>query len=342
MNKGLQTNTCDHSHHDGGCAPSAPLSDTNAIHVEHVSFSYLGRGSAGNKPTRVLEDVSLDVEAGMNLGIIGPNGAGKTTLLRIMLGLIEGYTGTVSIAGLSPAQACRRGDIVGYVPQRSGAESRFPLSARQVVRLGLVGKTGLFRRYSPPDLEYAEQMMRHVGAAHLADTPIGELSGGQQQRIFIARALVAHPRIVILDEPMSGIDATGQREIGSLIRDLHQSLKLTVVVVSHDIEALAAGCTKIACLRKTIHYHDASHGLTPQVLRAVFQHGYDAVVGSERVQGIERVQGSGFRVQEGGEALDATESAGVIAPSEEPYQSPPAALPTLNSDRLPRTLNPEP
>jgi zinc transport system ATP-binding protein len=304
MNESASTTSCDHAAHDHCSATTAQRSENDAIRVEHVSFSYRGAGAAARKPTQVLEDVSLNVEAGMNLGIIGPNGAGKTTLLRIMLGLLDGYSGSVTIAGLSPAQACRRGDIIGYVPQRSSAESRFPLSARQVVRLGLVGKTGLFRRYASADLEYAEQIMRQVGVAHLADAPIGELSGGQQQRIFIARALVAYPQIVILDEPMSGIDAPGQREIGSLIRELHQSLKLTVIVVSHDIEALAAGCTRIACLRKTIHYHDASHGLTPQVLRAVFQHGYDAVVGAEaerdqeRVQGSDRVQGSGFRVQE--------------------------------------------
>jgi len=284
MNEAAPAISCDHSHHDHRRAPAAQRSENDVIRVEHVSFSFRGRGSPANKQTQVLEDVSLNIEAGMNLGIIGPNGAGKTTLLRIMLGLLDGYSGAVTVAGLSPLQACRRGDIIGYVPQRPSAEWRFPLTARQVVRLGLVGKTGLFRRHVPADLEYAEQIMRQVGVAHLADVPIGELSGGQQQRLFIARALVARPQIVILDEPMSGIDAPGQREIGSLIRDLHQALKLTVIVVSHDIEALAAGCTRIACLRKTIHYHDASHGLTPQVLRAVFQHGFEAVLGDESAQ----------------------------------------------------------
>ncbi len=285
MNDAVATTSCGHADHDH-CGAAEPLRSANdAIRVEHVGFSYRGRGAGAGKSINVLEDVSLNVESGMNLGIIGPNGAGKTTLLRIMLGLLNGYSGTVTVAGLSPAQACRRGDIVGYVPQRNSAEWRFPLTARQVVRLGLVGKTGLFRRHAPADLQYAEMMMQRVGVAHLADAPIGELSGGQQQRIFIARALVARPQIVILDEPMSGIDAPGQREIGSLIRELHQSLKLTVIVVSHDIEALAAGCTRIACLRKTIHYHDAPQGLTPQVLRAVFQHGYDAVLGSEPASG---------------------------------------------------------
>jgi zinc transport system ATP-binding protein len=273
--------SCSHPDHDH-CGEPIP-SPNDAIRVEHVSFSYRDRSGAPGKTTRVLENVSLNVEAGMNLGIIGPNGAGKTTLLRIMLGLLEGYSGNVTVAGMSPKQACRRGDIIGYVPQRASAEWRFPLTARQVVRLGLVGKTGLFRRYAPGDLEYAEQIMQRVGVAHVADSPIGELSGGQQQRLFIARALVAKPSIVILDEPMSAIDAPGQREIGALIRELHQALKLTIIVVSHDIEALAAGCTRIACLRKTIHYHDAAQGLTPAVLRAVYQHGIDVVLGDQRV-----------------------------------------------------------
>jgi zinc transport system ATP-binding protein len=280
MNTTPLTVSCGHADHDH-CGPVPSAND--AIRVERVSFSYRDRSGGSGKTTRVLEDVSLNVEAGMNLGIIGPNGAGKTTLLRIMLGLLEGYSGKVTIAGMSPKQACGRGNIIGYVPQRSGAEWRFPLTGRQVVRLGLVGKTGLFRRYCATDLEYAEQIMQRVGVSAVADSPIGELSGGQQQRLFIARALVARPSILILDEPMSAIDATGQREIGALIRDLHHSLKLTIVVVSHDIEALAAGCTRIACLRKTIHYHDAPQGLTPAVLRAVFQHGIDAVLGEEKV-----------------------------------------------------------
>src|SRR5690606_6096581 len=125
----------------------------DAICLDHVSYRYPpslldGRRQEGQL---ALRDVTLHVEQGCNLGIIGPNGAGKSTLIKIMLGLLDGYTGTAKIAGMHPRQACRRGDILGYVPQRAEVEWRFPLTAGQVVRMGLVGKTGPFRWYRRED-----------------------------------------------------------------------------------------------------------------------------------------------------------------------------------------------
>lgn len=248
----------------------------DAICLEHVSFSYAWAGGSasawrGEAPL-ALRDVTLHVEQGCNLGIIGPNGAGKTTLLKIILGLLEGYTGTVSVMGMTPRQACRRGDVIGYVPQRLEVEWRFPVTVRQVVRMGLVGKTGLFRAYSRTDRRYAEELMDRVGVAPLADRPIGSLSGGQQQRAFIARALVAKPPILILDEPTVGIDQPGQRQFAELVHQLHESLNLTLIVVSHDLKAIAAGCNRVACLNQSIHYHAAPQGLTREVLNEVFAH----------------------------------------------------------------------
>jgi zinc transport system ATP-binding protein len=255
---------CDH----GSLAQHHPRTD--AICLDNVSYHYRENKSA--KSTLVLRDVTLHIEQGCNLGIIGPNGAGKTTLLKIMLGLIEGYTGTVSINGLSPKEACRKGNIVGYVPQRMEVEWRFPVTVTQVVQMGLVGKTGLFRWYTAEDRAYALEMVKRVGLWDQRDRPIGALSGGQQQRAFIARALVAKPTILLMDEPLVGVDEAGQRQFAKFIHELHESLKLTVVIVSHDLQAVAAGCNRVACLRQTIHFHDSPQGLTPQVLNEVFQH----------------------------------------------------------------------
>ncbi len=262
---------CDH----GSLAEHRPERD--AICLEHVTFRYPDSGGrmAGNGReggTLALRDVTLHVERGCNLGIIGPNGGGKTTLLKLMLGLLDGYEGSIRVAGLTPREATRRGDIVGYVPQRSEAEWRFPVSARQVVRMGLVGRTGLWHRFRREDLDYADAMMERVGVAPLADRPIGRLSGGQQQRLFIARALAPRPQILILDEPLVGIDEAGQHRFAQLIHDLHESLNLTVIIVSHDLQAIAAGCNRVACLKQTIHFHDAPQGLTPRVLAEVFEH----------------------------------------------------------------------
>jgi zinc transport system ATP-binding protein len=261
-----------HDHDDccshGSLAEHRPARD--AICVDRVGFRY---DSPGDDSARLaLRDVTLHVEQGCSLGVIGPNGAGKTTLLKIMLGLLGGYTGTVRVMGLSPAEACRRGGIVGYVPQRHETEWRFPVTVRQVAQMGLVGKTGLLRRYARDDLAYVEQLLEQLGIAPLADRPIGDLSGGQQQRAFMARALAAKPKILILDEPLVGIDEAGQQQFAELTRGLHRSLGLTLVIVSHDIRAIASGCTRVACLNQTIHYHDSPAGLTEEVLREVFQH----------------------------------------------------------------------
>ncbi len=253
--------------HHGSLAEHRAASD--AVCVERVSFSYNGPG----RPSRpALRDVTLHIEQGCSLGIIGPNGAGKSTLLKIMLGLLEGYTGSVKIAGFSPRVACRRGGIVGYVPQRHEAEWRLPVTVRQVAQMGLAGKTGLLRRHSRDDLAYVDELLKRLGIATLADRPIGDLSGGQQQRCFMARALAAKPRILILDEPLVGIDEAGQRQFAELSHELHRSLDLTMVIVSHDLRAIASGCTRVACLNQTIHYHDSPAGLTEDVLREVFQH----------------------------------------------------------------------
>lgn len=260
--------TCSH----GSLAEHHPRSDAICIH--QVSYRYPPTMLDGKRQQGqlALNNVTLHVQQGCNLGIIGPNGAGKSTLIKIMLGLLTGYTGSVQVAGMSPEQACKRGDVIGYVPQRANVEWKFPLTAAQVVRMGLVGKTGLFRWYSREDKAYAEHLMQRVGVADLRDRPIGSLSGGQQQRLFIARALVAKPRILILDEPMVGIDEAGQQQFAQLIHDIHESLDLTMVIVSHDLQAIAAGCNRVACLKQSIHYHDAPQGLTPAVLAEVFEH----------------------------------------------------------------------
>jgi zinc transport system ATP-binding protein len=263
-----QHNVDDHSCPHGSLAEHRDTTD--AVCVDHVSFRYPEVGVESQRLT--LRNVTLHVEQGCSLGIIGPNGAGKTTLLKIMLGLLDGYTGSVEIMGLSPAAACRHGGIIGYVPQRHEAEWRFPVTVRQVARMGLVGKTGMFRRHSRDDLDYVDQLLERLGIADLTDLPIGDLSGGQQQRAFMARALAAKPKVLILDEPLVGIDEVGQRQFAELSHDLHCSFDLTLIIVSHDIRAIASGCTRVACLNQAIHYHDSAAGLTEDVLRDVFQH----------------------------------------------------------------------
>jgi zinc transport system ATP-binding protein len=218
----------------------------------------------------VLQNIDLAVEAGTTLGLIGPNGGGKTTLIRLLLGSLEPTGGTVRIAGFSPRQAIRRGDLIGYLPQNPRVPAHFPISVRQMVRLGLVGKTGMLRGYAKDDLQFVESLLNRVGIADLAEQPVGSLSGGQLQRAFIARALAPRPQLLLLDEPTTGIDRGGQQRFIEFIAELKIELGLTMVFVSHDLRAVSSISDRIACLNQTLHYHDVPDHLPADLVYRMF------------------------------------------------------------------------
>ena len=220
--------------------------------------------------TLVLKHVTLAIEEGTTVGLIGPNGGGKTTLIRLLLGLLEPTRGQIRIAGLSPRDAVRRGDAVGYLPQSQRPSGKLPLSVRQVVRLGLAGKTGMLRSPRKEDVAFADELLAMVGIADLADAPVGSLSGGQFQRVLIARALAPRPKLLLLDEPTTGIDRAGQQRFIESIQTLKQRLGLTVVFVSHDLRAVSAVSDRIACLNLTLHYHDVPEHLPADLVYRMF------------------------------------------------------------------------
>lgn len=234
----------------------------NLVSISNLSFSY------GGQP--VLQDINLAVETGTTLGLIGPNGGGKTTLMKIMLGLLEPMRGTVRIGGLAPRKAVRRGDLMGYLPQRPRTPSNFPASVRQVVRMGLAGKAGMLRNPSPEDFAFADSLMARVGVEELADRPVGALSGGQLQRVYIARALAPRPRLLLLDEPTVGIDRAGQERFIQFIQELKAELKLTLIFVSHDLRAVSSISDRIACLNASLHYHDVPDRLPAELVYQMF------------------------------------------------------------------------
>jgi zinc transport system ATP-binding protein len=229
-----------------------------AVAIENLNFSY--------GPHRVLRDLSLSIDRGTTLGIVGPNGGGKTTLVRLLLGILKRDSGSIRIGGFAPAAAVRRGDLVGYLPQHPPTAANLPLSARQVVRLGLAGKTGLLRAHPPEDLQFADSLLDRVGVAHLAEKPVASLSGGQLQRVYIARALAPRPMLLLLDEPTTGIDPAGQQQFIELLQGLKRELDLTVVFVSHDLRAVCSISDRIGCLNVSLHCHDVPDHQPPEVV----------------------------------------------------------------------------
>ena len=156
------------------------------IEISQLDFAY-GQQLA-------LKQIDLHVEPRTTLGLIGPNGAGKSTLIKLLLGLLKPTRGSITIDGLPPRAAVSRGNIVGYLPQNPRLATNVPLSARQVVRLGLAGKTGMLRSPSREDLDFTEDLLKRIDIADQADEPVGELSGGQVQRVLIARAAAPRPK----------------------------------------------------------------------------------------------------------------------------------------------------
>lgn len=244
-----------------------------AISVRSVSYAYEHRGEP------VISGVSLDVRRGERLGILGPNGGGKSTLLRLLLGELEPDDGEVRVLGVDPASARASGRI-GYVPQRVTAELSFPLSVRQVVEQAVAVRVPAWRGIGQEARDRVLRSLELVGAADLSERPIGRLSGGQRQRVLIARAVAARPEVLLLDEPTVGIDVAGQQRFGSMLDTLRSELGLTVVVVSHELATIAATSDRVACLRRTLHFHDTPHGLTPEVLAELFSHDAAVVTGA--------------------------------------------------------------
>ena len=216
-----------------------------------------------------LTDARLRVGAGRVVGLVGLNGAGKTSLLKAVLGLVRPTSGTVRVAGGSPA-AARRAGQVAYVPQAEDVDWDFPLGVRDVVAMGRYVHQGPLRRMRPADRAAVDAAIERVGLTSLAQRQIGALSGGQRKRAFVARAIAQDARLLLLDEPFAGVDTTTQAELTSLVREL-AAAGTTVLVSTHDLESAPALCDEIALVARTVVAHDVPAAvLRPEVLAQAF------------------------------------------------------------------------
>jgi manganese/iron transport system ATP-binding protein len=231
-----------------------------AVALRGVCAGYFGRD--------VLDEVSFDVAAGELIGVIGPNGSGKSTLLKVIAGLLPVQCGSVRVFGRAPDAAARR--MLGYVPQIESVNWSFPVTVFDAVLMGTYARLGFFRRPSAAEREAVHQALAEVGMTEHACSQIAQLSGGQQQRVFIARSLVQHPKLLLLDEPIAGVDATTQHAIFTLLEKL-QKAGATIIVTTHDLSCVAEWFDRVLCLNhRVIAFGAPSEVLNAQTLSATF------------------------------------------------------------------------
>jgi len=214
----------------------------------------------------VLEDINLKIYEGEIVALVGPNGGGKTTFLKTLLGLVSPTKGAVKIFGLKPKEAVKK-HLIGYLPQRINAKRESCLSSLDVVLLGL-----WHRKLPKVDkVKLSLEALRQLGIEHLKDKRFSNLSGGQQQRVNLARALVSEPKLLLLDEPTTGIDFSGQQTFYELIKKLRDQKGFTVLMVTHDVGVVWKYVDKAICLNRKLHYHGEPQAiLKPEILKKVY------------------------------------------------------------------------
>ena len=214
--------------------------------MQDVSVIYAG-GANGQTTTRgeqyALQDISCQVKPGERIAVVGPNGAGKSTLFKLIVGTVKPSRGAVDVYGNEPG-----GHIcIAYVPQRNQIDWAFPVTVEDVVMMGRVGQIGLFRWPRRRDWQVVRESLARVGASQLAKKQIGELSGGQQQRVFMARALAQEAELLLLDEPLTGLDIPSQEAIFEILDSLRPEA-VTVMVATHDLGLAAERFDRVMLL----------------------------------------------------------------------------------------------
>ena len=210
------------------------------VEIENLSVDFSG--------IKALDGISFGIDEGDFLGIIGPNGAGKSTLFKCMLGLRTQYDGTIRFFGQDIKDSKKYLSQIGFVPQKPVIDKNFPATVREIVSMS----------QNSNDSKKVDEVLQKVWMHELADRRIGDLSIGQQQRIFIAKALVNSPRILILDEPVIGLDVYNQDLFFQILSELNTKEKISIIWSSHDLDAVERLANKVACLNKTLFFHGIS------------------------------------------------------------------------------------
>lgn len=219
------------------------VADEAAVEARGISFSY-DRGP-------VLEDVSFSLGAGEFVALVGPNGSGKSTLLRILLGLLRPGRGSARLLGAAPHRLRERWRV-GYVPQRPPVARDLPATVAEVVAAGRLARAGWYRPLRRSDRDAVEHAMESMGLGHLRRRRVRELSGGQQQRVMIAKAFASEPALLVLDEPIAGVDAESQRDFRDALVHARTDHEATVLLVSHELGAVAEDLDRVIVLKRRV------------------------------------------------------------------------------------------
>lgn len=217
--------------------------DKITISLDDISVRY-------NNGHTALYDVSLHLQGGTTCALVGINGSGKSTLFKVLMGLIKPQTGHVKLCDLPITQALKK-NLVAYVPQSEEVDWQFPVSVLDVVMMGRYGHMNFLRRPKPKDYQKIDEAMSRVQINHLANRQISELSGGQKKRVFLARALAQESKILLLDEPFTGVDVKTEKAIMNLLDELRQEGHL-ILISTHNLGTVPEFCDQVIMINRTI------------------------------------------------------------------------------------------
>ena len=220
-------------------SPAQHRLDGPMLEAERLSVEYADRAA--------LDDVTFSLERGECIAVVGPNGAGKSTLFKVIAGVLEPSSGEIVVAGHCPGSHI----CIAYVPQRSHVDWMFPVTVADVVMMGRTSLIGLLHRPGEEDLLRVQESLSVVGLDDLAERPINELSGGQQQRMFIARALAQEAELMLMDEPLTGLDVPAQEHIFNILSELTER-DVTVMVATHDLNLAAERFDRVMLLNRRL------------------------------------------------------------------------------------------
>jgi zinc transport system ATP-binding protein len=206
-----------------------------------------------------LEDADLKICDNDFIGVIGPNGGGKTTLLKVILGLVKPYKGTLEFN-----HELLGNNNIGYLPQMSTGDNNFPVTVKDVILSGLMMRKGLISMMSASDKKKASKVIEELGLSDLTDSSLSELSGGQLQRVFLGRAVIGDPRLLLLDEPGNFVDTNFENDFYEKLRILNN--RMAIMMVSHDVGTISAHIKSFACINRHLHYHPSSEITNEELL----------------------------------------------------------------------------